>query len=511
MPGLLSQIENDLVVDRFRAWKFVAFVLAVSVLAGSAESGWPFLLSPAMVSAAEANAFDTVAAEIAKSVTELGYSKDVAQDLVRLARDWKCEVWQQAISQARQRYQQKQISLADVALVEEAVIQGLCQTIGKEIAPCREEEGLKYFYLSKAVKDKKAQDLGYSQLVYILGNSLGLRVTAIGVLQLASGDLLSGEPHAACCVELTDGTVTMVDVTAGLVSKSFVFPEMYHAAGNYWELKQKDNPFGIYRRIQIWNKSGLCGAIYSNLGTAYDEAGDHAQAISCFTKAIELNPQYADAYNNRGNAYSISGQLSHALSDYAKAIELNPKLAHAYYNRGVAYERSGQRANALADYTKAIELNAKYTLAYCNRGNVYQESGQLDTALADFTKAIELNPKDADAYNNRGITYSKSGQSANALSDYAKAIELNPKLADAYYNRGVAYDRAGQLSNALSDFTKAVELNPRDADACYNRGLVHAKMGKTIEARHDLQKAATLNPAKKEQITKISDRFKLGL
>ncbi len=511
MSGLPSPIANDPVVGRFQAGKVVAFVLAALLLVGSAGSGWPLLLSPAMVSAAEANALDTLAAEIEKSVTELGYSKAVAQDLVRMARDWKCEVWQQAIGQARQTYQQKQISLADVVSVEEAVIQGLCQTIGKEIVPCREEEDLKYFYLSKVVKDKKAQCLGYSQLVYILGNSLGLRVTAIAVLELASGDLPSGEPRVACCVELTDGKVTMADVTGGFVSKSFVFLEMYRPAGNYWELKQKDNPLGIHRRIQIWNKSGLCGAIYSNLGNAYDEAGEHAQAISCFTKAIELNPKNADAYNNRGITYSKSGQLANALADLTKAIELNPKLAHAYYNRGVDYERSGQPANALADYTKAIELSPKYALAYCNRGNAYQESGQLANALADLTKAIELNPQDADTYNNRGITYSKSGQLANALADLTKAIELNPRLADAYYNRAVAYDRSGQLGNALADLTKAIELNPKDADAYYNRGVAHAQMGKMAEARSDLQKAVELNPAKKEQVTKASDRFKLGL
>ncbi len=118
-------------------------------------------------------AFNHLAVEIDKSVAELGYPKEVGQDLVRLVGDWKCEVWQEAISQARQKQQQKQISPAEVAQVEEAVTQGLFQTIGREIAPCREEESAKYFYLSKVVKDKKAQGLGYSQLVYIVGNSVG--------------------------------------------------------------------------------------------------------------------------------------------------------------------------------------------------------------------------------------------------------------------------------------------------------------------------------------------------
>jgi tetratricopeptide (TPR) repeat protein len=309
------------------------------------------------VSEVEAYRFDTFAAEIEKSVVELGYPKDVAQDLVRLVRDWKCEIWQQTLSQARQKYQQRQISPADAARVEQEVIQGLSQTIRSKIAPCREEEYRKYFYLSKVVKDKKAQCLGYAQLVYILGNSLGLRVTAIGVMELASGDLPSGESLIACCVELTDGRVTMVDLTQNLVSKPFVFLEMYRAAGKYWELKQKDNPLGIHRQIQICDKSGLCGTIYNSLGNAYDEAGDHAQAISCSTKAIELNPSFAAAYCNRGTAYNKSGQLANSLSDYTKAIELNPKYANAYFNRGVVNALMGKTVEAEKDLQKAVELN----------------------------------------------------------------------------------------------------------------------------------------------------------
>jgi tetratricopeptide (TPR) repeat protein len=349
------------------------------------------MLSPATASAVEAVASHPLTAEIEKSVTELGYPKDVAQDLVRLVHDWKCMVWQHMLSQAQQTYQEKLYSPADVARVEEEVIRGLAQTIARKIS-LDTETGSKYFYLSKVVNDQKAQCLGCSQLVYILGNSVGLRVTAIGVLELASGPLPAGNSHAACCVELADGKVMMVDVAQNIMSKSFVFLETYRAAGNYWELKQKDNPLRVPRRIQIWNKSGLCGAVYNNLGNAYREAGDHTQAIFCFTKAIALNPKDALAYSNRGTTYNRLGQLANALSDYAKAVELDPKFALAYCNRGTAYNRLGQLANALSDYTKAIEFDPKCALAFYTRGILHAQMGKTDEAEKDLQKAVELDP-----------------------------------------------------------------------------------------------------------------------
>ena len=338
-------------------------------------------------------------------------------------------MWQQMLSQARQTYQENLFVPADVARVEEEVVRGLAQTIGRRIT-LDTETGSKYFYLSKVVNDRKAQCLGCSQLVYILGNSVGLRVTAIGVLELASGPMPAGNSHVACCVELTDGKVIMVDVAQNLMSRPFVFLETYRAAGNYWELKQKDNPLGVHRRIQVWNKSGLCGAMYNNLGNAYREAGDHAEAMLCFTKAIELNPKCAFAYSNRGTAYNRAGQLANALADYTKAIELDPQCAPAYSNRGTAYDRAGQLANALADYAKAIELDPRLAGAYFSRGTAYSKAGQLVNALADYTKAIELDPKLAHAFFTRGIVYAQMGKTDEAEKDLRKAVELNPSLRE---------------------------------------------------------------------------------
>ena len=96
---------------------------------------------------------------------------------------------------------------------------------------------------------------------------------------------------------------------------------------------------------------------YNNRGTAYGELGNYQQAIKDFTKAIELNPQYAMAYYNRGLTYGRNlGNYQQAIKDYTKAIQLNPQDAMAYYKRGLAYAKSGDAQKALENLKIAAKL-----------------------------------------------------------------------------------------------------------------------------------------------------------
>jgi tetratricopeptide (TPR) repeat protein len=67
----------------------------------------------------------------------------------------------------------------------------------------------------------------------------------------------------------------------------------------------------------------------------------------------------AGAYNNRGVTYVLIGQYDQAISDYTKAIEINPEFARAYNNRGVAYYFKGEYKKAWVDVSKAQSLGGQ--------------------------------------------------------------------------------------------------------------------------------------------------------
>lgn len=91
-------------------------------------------------------------------------------------------------------------------------------------------------------------------------------------------------------------------------------------------------------------------------GKTYLQKDDNDRALADFTKAIELDPEGANAYNQRGIAYGNKGDFDRAIADFDKAIQLNPRLRNAHNNRGLAFSRKGDEARATADFEKEKEL-----------------------------------------------------------------------------------------------------------------------------------------------------------
>ena len=172
------------------------------------------------------------------------------------------------------------------------------------------------------------------------------------------------------------------------------------------------------------DNSNMSATEYWNRAYDKSENGDNYGAIADYTKAIELNPDYASAYHNRGIAKDDLEDFYGAIADYTKAIELDPNDASTYYNRGIAKVVLEDYYGAIADNTKAIELDPNYVKAYANRGINKENLKDYYGAIADLTKAIELDPNYASAYYNRGLAKYNLDDINGACSDVRKSVNL---------------------------------------------------------------------------------------
>jgi tetratricopeptide (TPR) repeat protein len=73
-----------------------------------------------------------------------------------------------------------------------------------------------------------------------------------------------------------------------------------------------------------------CETCHYNLGAIFLEIKkDNQKALKHFSKAIELNPSYAEAFFARGYTYARMGEKEKAKADYAACLKIVPNYEAA--------------------------------------------------------------------------------------------------------------------------------------------------------------------------------------
>ena len=77
-------------------------------------------------------------------------------------------------------------------------------------------------------------------------------------------------------------------------------------------------------------------------GQALQEQGKIDEAVACYHRALQLEPDFAAAYNNLGVAYQHQGRLDEAVACCRRAVEFTPDDAKALSNLGNGLKDQGK-------------------------------------------------------------------------------------------------------------------------------------------------------------------------
>jgi len=68
------------------------------------------------------------------------------------------------------------------------------------------------------------------------------------------------------------------------------------------------------------------------MGNTLKEMQDLQGALQCYTRAIQINPAFADAHSNLASIHKDSGNIPEAIQSYRTALKLKPEFPDAYCN-----------------------------------------------------------------------------------------------------------------------------------------------------------------------------------
>src|SRR5262249_29163328 len=174
----------------------------------------------------------------------------------------------------------------------------------------------------------------------------------------------------------------------------------------------------------------LIQADYTSDGMKALEAGNYADAVVAFNKAVAADPKDYFAHFNLAMAHTFLHQDAEAIAEYRKTLEIKPRLYEAELNGAIVMLRQKNPSDALALLEDAAE----------------QKPGE-------FRPRFYLAEADL-----------QTGDYAKAEENYKKALALDPKSALANVGMAQALVQQGRLDDSAPYFRQAAQVQPNFRD-----------------------------------------------
>ena len=248
----------------------------------------------------------------------------------------------------------------------------------------------------------------------------------------------------------------------------------------------------------------LTGKIYAQnarqfykTGLTFVEAGNNMDAIDQFTKALNLDPKYAQAYVERARSYEAVGDFQKTADDLKRALTFEQKEPELFYDAARVNLILGNYNDALELINISTALDKKSELAFRLLARIQMSVEDYSNSLISINKALTL--KD-NAENNfyRGQLSEKMKNFNQAEIDYNTAIAKNTQYSEAYLAMSALRLQLNKPEAAMESCNALLKLEPNNKHALLIRSRIYARLTEYPKAIDDMSKILYNNPDDKE-------------
>jgi tetratricopeptide (TPR) repeat protein len=228
------------------------------------------------------------------------------------------------------------------------------------------------------------------------------------------------------------------------------------------------------------SKRAAAERFYSQ-GVAQLSRDDYARALQFFERAVELDPNYAEAWYQAGFCYGVLNRHQDALKASRQAARLRPEWSQAFINIGASSYALGQYKDAVDAYRQALRVEDNPDTQY-SLGLSLGRLNRTEEEILAYRRAITMKPDHANALERLGAAYFKVKRYAESAQTYEQLKTYKPD-AKTYNALGESYFELNKPDDSLQAFNSAVGFDPEFEKARFNLGRTYLKLGNPEMAR----------------------------
>lgn len=203
-----------------------------------------------------------------------------------------------------------------------------------------------------------------------------------------------------------------------------------------------------------------------DLGLAYQNGGNAAQAKVEWQNALKIRPRMAEALEALANEAVRENAMKDVQIYSNQLIAIRPELPQGYLLAGTAAAALGDLGTAERDFQQLVQLAPNNSVGYAKLGAVRIAQKRLDDAAKLFEQGLSKDPNSYDALAGVVLVLVTKKQTAAAIARVQTVVERAPTTANATL-LGKLYTENRQLALAEAALQKAKDLDAKNGDAVF--------------------------------------------